>query len=261
MNKTAIITGGNGGIGYELARLFAEDKYDLVLIARDEEKLRRVQTLLMEDFDIGVEILSKDLSHNGVGGEIYSEIKRKKISPDVLVNNAGFGDYGSFVSEDMNKIHSMLMVNTVALTELTRYFLPEMFQKKKGKILNVSSVAAFMPGPLMAVYFATKAYVQSFTEALAHELEKTGITVTALVPGATKTGFQERAKLEGVKTFKFGVMSAKAVAKEGYKGLMEGKTVVVTGPTNKIMTGFMKIIPRQTAARIVKNAQKKINSS
>ena len=256
MDRRALVTGGSSGIGYELSRLLAGDGYDLVLVASNQEKLVESGDAIRKEFGTDVKVLRKDLSEIGAAFEIYEELRERDLIPDILINNAGFGAFGPFAGQPTEKIHGMIMVNVLALTELTRLFVPEMVKRGSGRILNVSSVAAFMPGPSMAVYFATKAYVQSFTEALSHETEDTGITVSALCPGATRTGFQDRADLKGAKSFKYGVMSAKNVALEGYQGMMEGKTVIITGFTNRLTIRLMKIIPRKIAAHLVEISQK-----
>lgn len=194
---TALITGASSGIGYELARLFARKGHGLVLVARNQETLRELAEKLEREHGIRAIVVSKDLSLPSTPEEIFRELAEKSISVDILVNNAGFGTRGMFSNADTDSQLKMIQVNTTALTHLTRLFLERMSRPRKGRILNVASTAAFQPGPLMAVYYATKAYVLSFSEALASELHGSGVTVTALCPGPTRTEFERRAGMEG----------------------------------------------------------------
>ncbi|MBT2690961.1 SDR family oxidoreductase [Bacillus sp. ISL-47] len=248
MAKTALITGATSGLGLEFVKLFAKDGFNLVLVARNEQKLMEVK----EAFNhIEVTIISKDLSVPGAAREVYDEIGKRNISIDVLVNNAGFGLMGNFDELDLQKQINMIQLNITALTELTCYFLPAMKERNSGRILNVASTAAFQPGPLMAVYYATKAYVLSFSEALVEELSDYAITVTTLCPGATKTNFGSVASVEGTKMFSRS-MPADVVAKLGYEGLMSGKRVLITGGINKIGALSAKFLPRSVAAKVAK---------
>ena len=189
--ETALITGATKGIGYELTKLFARDSYNLVLIARDAKKLNEIKTDLNNEYNVDILIIVKDLSKPNAALEIFNETVEKQIVINVLVNNAGIGDFGKFQKQNFLKINEILQINIVSLTELTRLFMSNMLKKKEGKILNISSMAAFQPGPYMAVYYASKAYVQSFSEAITSELKGTGVSVTTLCPGPTKSGFQK----------------------------------------------------------------------
>ena len=235
MKNYTLITGATSGIGLELAELFAKDKNNLVLVARGTDKLKEIKDNYEKNYGINIEIISADLSDLNAPENIYKILKEKQISIDNLVNNAGFASFGLFNEIDKEVDLGMLKVNVFALTHLIKLFLPDMVKNKKGRILNIASTAAFQPGPLMAVYYASKAYVLYLSEALASELEGTGVTVTALCPGPTKTGFQQRAKMEKSKLIKSNVMDAKAVSKTGYDALMNGKTFVVPGFKNKML--------------------------
>jgi uncharacterized protein len=254
--KTALITGASGGIGYELARIFARDGYNLILVARNEQKLAQIADDFQQKHGIFVKIIVKDLSLATSPEEIYLELQKASIPVDVLVNNAGFATYGLFNEIDLTDELQMLQVNVVCLTHLSKLFLKEMVKQGSGKILNVASTAAFQPGPLMTVYYATKAYVLSFSEALSNELEGTGVTVTALCPGPTTSGFQQRAAMEdsnmvnGQK-----IMDAQTVAEVGYRGFMANKTVVIPGMKNKILAATVKFVPRKILLNMVKNMQ------
>ncbi len=190
MPKTALITGASSGIGYELSKLFAQDSYDLVLIARSENKLQDLAAKLQNEFGSQVKVIVQDLGINFAPKTIFSQLQEENITIDVLVNNAGFATYGLFTETDLQAELEMMQVNMVALTHLTKLFLPGMVQRRQGKILNIASTAAFQPGPLMAVYYATKAYVLSFSEAIANELIGTGVTVTVLCPGQQNQVFK-----------------------------------------------------------------------
>jgi len=248
MNKTVLITGATSGLGYEFVKLFADDGYNLVLVARNTEKMSAIQQTYSH---LDVVVLTKDLSKSGAAKEVYEEMKAKDIHIDVLVNNAGFGLMGEFDQLDLQKQVEMIQLNITALTELTHYFLPEMKERNSGRILNVASTAAFQPGPLMAVYYATKAYVLSFSEALVEELSNYSVTVTTLCPGATKTNFGSVASVEKTKMFSKAMLSD-VVAKEGYNGLMNGKRVIITGSVNKLGAISAKFLPRSLAAKIAK---------
>ncbi|MFQ4140898.1 SDR family oxidoreductase [Chlorogloeopsis sp. ULAP02] len=254
MGKTALITGASGGIGYELAKLFALDGYNLVLVARSEEKLKKIAKEFTEKSDIKVEIIVKDLSVPTTPTEIFTELQQAGIKVDVLVNNAGFGSYGFFHETDLKSELELLQVNVVSLTHLTKLFLKDMVQQGYGKVLNVSSGAAFQPGPIMAVYYATKAYVLSFSEAIANELEGTGVTVTALCPGPTESSFQQRAAMGQIKLVASQKsMDAETVAKIGYHGLMSNKTVVIPGLKNKLLAEAVRFIPRKMVVKITRS--------
>lgn len=248
MKKTALITGATSGLGYEFVKLFARDGYNLVLIARNEQKLEEMKHTFT---NIEVTVIAKDLSVLGAVKEVFQEIEKMELEIDVLVNNAGFGLMGAFDELDIQKQLEMIQLNISALTELTYYFLPRFKQKNSGRILNVASTAAFQPGPLMAVYYATKAFVLSFSEALAEELNGTNVTVTTLCPGATKTNFASVAKVEGTKMFSR-AMSADIVAQKGYEATMKGKRVIITGGLNKAGAFGAKFMPRSLGAKIAK---------
>lgn len=255
--KTALITGASGGLGYEFAKLFAQNGYNLGLVARSKDKLAQLANELEGKHRISVKVLAKDLSDPASPDEIYAELQQESIPIEVLVNNAGFATYGFFAETDLAKELQMMQLNMGTLTHLTKLFLPNMLARKRGRILNVASTAAFQPGPLMTVYYATKAYVLSFSEALANELDGTGVTVTALCPGPTQTGFQARASMEDSKLVSGGLMDTETVAKIGYQGLMKGKVIVIPGLTNKALSLLPRFLPRTLVTQIVRKAQER----
>ena len=257
--KTALITGASSGIGYELTKLFAHDGYNLILVARNHKQLMQVADELKEKHGVSVKVISKDLSMASAPEEIFRELEQEAIEIDALVNNAGFATYGLFSETDLDAELQMMQVNMVTLTHLTKLLLPGMLQKRTGKILNVASTAAFQPGPLMANYYATKAYVLSFSEALADELRGTGVNVTALCPGATESGFQKRANMQDSKLFTGKILDAQTVARIGYRGLMTNKTVVIPGLRNKILVESVRFFPRKIVRRVVRNMQESIH--
>jgi hypothetical protein len=246
----ALITGASSGIGSDLAKLLAEGGHDLVLVARNEEALRSVAAEC-EKSGVKAHVLAKDLSSPSAAQEIFDELSARGIAVEVLVNNAGFGTHGMFVRTKLEDEVGMIQVNIVALIQLTRLFLPQMVSRKSGKIMNVGSMAGFVPGPYMSVYYATKAFVLSHSIALAQEVKKSGVIISALCPGPTRTDFQRRAKIAESKLFKTrGSMSSMDVAKAGYEGLMKGKLIVVPGFSNKVIRAASKIAPRRMLARI-----------
>jgi uncharacterized protein len=259
MNKTALITGASTGIGFEFAKLLAADGYNLVLIARDEQKLREIAASLPSKFNVSVKIYPKDLSVTSDIENLVRQIREDVGTIEVLVNNAGFGLSGAFVETNLARELEMIQLNVVSLVIFTKLLAKEMVQRKAGKILNVASTAAFQPGPLMAIYYATKAFVLSFSEALAEELKESGVTVTALCPGPTATQFSKRADLEQSRLFKGGivpVLDAATVAKIGYDGLSKGQRVVIPGLINKIGAFSVRLTPRKLVAQIAKQLNK-----
>lgn len=251
--KAVLITGASSGIGHELSKLFARDGYNLVLVARNEQKLKQIANELKENFGISAKVILKDLSNTNSPKEIFDKLQQESVRIDILVNNAGFGVYGVFSETSLIEELQMIQVNLVSLTHLTKLFLPEMLKHRYGKILNVGSIGSFVPGPLNAVYCATKAYVLSFSEAIAEELRDTGVTVTALCPGTTRTEFHKRARMEDINLLRFGVMDARTVAKIGYRALMKGRErVVIPGAYNRIQMFLSRFMPRKMLVKIVK---------
>lgn len=251
MAKTVLITGASGGIGCELAKVFASNGYNLILVARSLDKLQQLQATLTQDCNVQVDVVGQDLSQPDAPVHLWQQLQHQGLTVDVLVNNAGIGNYGPFPESDWSKQSALLQLNIVTLTHLTRLFLPPMLERGYGKILNVASTAAFQPGPFMATYYASKSYVMSFTEALAHELEGTGITATALCPGPTQgTDFQARAELD-VNFFKqLKLPQASAVAQFGYEALERNQRVAVHGTLNQLLVFANRLMPR----RVVTNA-------
>ena len=258
MSKTALITGASGGIGYELALLFARDGFDCIVVARSHDKLNALAARMQSEFRVKTLVLAKDLSKPAAVDEIYEEVSAASMQVDVLVNNAGFPVYGLFSETDLQVELEMLQVNVIALTALTKLFLKGMVERRYGRILNLASTAAFEPGPLMAVYYASKAYVLSFSEALANELRGTGITVTTLAPGPTRTGFQKRGQLEDSRLVQGEIADAQSVALAGYRGLMAGKTLVIPGFTNKLIPLIVRVSPRGMITRVVRRMQERV---
>ena len=252
MALTALVTGASSGIGHELARVLARDGYHLVLVARSTERLQVVADELRRTHGVSVQVLPHDLSDPVAPEAIAAALQREGIALDVLVNNAGFGTHGLFATSDWAAESGMIRVNMVALTHLTRLVLPGMIQRRSGKILNVASLAAFQPGPLMAVYYASKAYTLSFSEALAEELRGTGVTVTALCPGYVPTGFQARAGIQQAPTTTISeILDARTVAEIGYRGLMRGDPVVIPGFRNRLSILAVRLTPRSLVRRLV----------
>ena len=258
MNKTALITGASSGIGYELAQIFAAEGYDLVLVARSTEKLTEIKHNLENQHQITVYNITKDLSVPSSANEIYNELANAGKKIDVLVNNAGFGDFGEFYNSDINKLHNMIELNINTLTKMTRLFLPQMIERKSGKILNIASLGSFQPGPLMAVYYASKAYVLSFSEAISRELKNSGVTVTAVCPGPTKTKFTQAANLGMSGLFvNLHIASAQSVANFAYKKMQKGKVVAVPGFFNKVAAVGVRLLPKRIVRNMVYRLQKK----
>jgi short-subunit dehydrogenase len=258
MNKTALITGASAGIGLEFAKIFAKEKYDLVISARNGTKLNELATEIKNKHNVNVKVVVKDLSKHNAGEEIFNELKEENIVTDVLVNNAGFGVFDNYWDIELQDEKNMLQVNIMALAELTNLFAKDMVNRGGGKILNVASTAAFQPGPTMAGYYASKAFVLSYSQAVDFELREKGVQVSTLCPGPTITEFQIRANLEDVNLFKKGfVMSAEEVAQIGYNGLMKGKPVIIAGAMNKISAMSSKISPSKVSMKIVNWLQSK----
>lgn len=257
-SKWALITGASSGIGYELALIHASLGENLVLVARSEQKLNELKYQLEEKYKIQVEILVLDLAEAKNVEKLFEFTQTKQISIDYLINNAGFGDFGFFHEADWNKIDQMIQLNISTLTQLTHLYSQEMVKRKSGRILNVASTAAFQPGPLMAVYFATKAYVLHFSEAIGNELKPFGVSVTALCPGATESGFQAAAGLEESKLIKDKKLpSSKVVALYGHKAMMKDKSVAIHGFMNKILANTVRFTPRSLAVKVVRKIQDK----
>ena len=260
MKEVALITGASTGIGRELALIHAERTGDLVIIARNIDKLNSLKTQIENKYKRSVLVIAKDLSQMTSANEIFEEIKSKNIQVDYLMNNAGFGGHGLFHERTMQSDLDMIQVNITTLTALTKLFLPEMVQRNSGKILNTSSTASLLPGPLQAVYFATKAYVTFLSNALSEELRNTNITVTNLMPGATETEFAKTSGMDKTDLFKKTV-SAHSVALEGYDGMMAGKLDVISGLSfgNKIMMKLAGFIPKKVALKQIRQMQEVTN--
>jgi hypothetical protein len=255
--QTALITGASFGIGLELAQVFAREGYNLVLVARSADKLRHLASELEKAHNTRSLILATDLTEPGAAAYVIDQTIRADIRVDVLVNNAGFGQYGFFAENDLEECLRQIQLNVTTLTHLTRLYLPGMIERKSGRILNVASTAAFQPGPLMAVYYATKAYVLHLSEALANEVQGTGVTVTCLCPGPTATEFQERAHMTGIRLANYGVMDARTVAEDGYRALMSGKPVAISGFKNWLVAQSVRFAPRRLVAAMARKLQEK----
>lgn len=252
---TVLVTGGSGGIGFELAKVFASNGERLVLVARDEDELRVKLAALTASSGIEHRAFAFDLSDPGAAATLMTRLEGEGITVDVLVNNAGFGAYGPFAESDLDTDLAMIRVNILALTELTKRLLPGMLARRNGKVLNLASTAAFLPGPRMAVYYASKAYVLSFSEAVAEEVRGSGVSVTALCPGPTRTSFEDRAGAGASRLFRYGAADPAEVAQAGYDGLMAGKAVVVPGISNRVMTFLPRLAPRRLTAALVNRVQ------
>ena len=251
--NTALITGASGGLGEEFAKLLAAEKWNLILVARSKDKLDALKSDLEKTHSITVQVIDLDLSLPHATETLMKQIGNQDI--DLLINNAGFGDFGLFQDANPVRIRQMIDLNVGALTDLTRAILPKMTARKTGKILNVASTAAFQPGPLMTVYYATKAYVLNFSLALSNELQGTGITVTCLCPGPTRTGFATNAHMGKSKLFKRKIMSAAEVVSIGLRACMQGKELVIPGQTNLFGTFMTRFVSRAFAAKIARSMQ------
>jgi uncharacterized protein len=256
--KTALITGASNGIGLELAKIHASNGGNLVLVARNKSKLDELKTELENQYKISVYTIGKDLSLANAAQEVYNETNQQKIQVDYLINNAGFGDFGMFVETNWNKELQMINLNITTLTQFTKLYLQDMVTRKSGRIMNVASTAAFQSGPTMAVYYATKAYVLSFSEAIDNEVSDKGVTVTSLCPGATESGFQAAAAMEESALVKGKKLpTSKEVAEYGYKSMLAGKTVAIHGMMNWIMANSVRFTPRAIVVKLTRKLQDK----
>jgi len=259
MNGTALITGASSGIGFEMSQMLARDGWDVILVGRNTEVLEQLRTRIGEKYDqCSVYVVSADLSKDGAAQQLYKDVKDIGVNVDFLINCAGLGDFGPFAECDLRKQETQIHVNDLALTGITRLFLPEMIERGSGRILNVSSIAAFQPGPLMSVYYASKAYVQSFTEALAVELRGTGVKVSVLCPGPVDTPFLKLAGQTEQNMFKKSAcVTAAYVAEYGLKRAFKNKVVIVVGLSNKLLIFVERLVPRSWIRRIVYMIQAK----
>jgi len=259
MAKTVLITGASGGIGKELAECFAQGGHNVVLVARSEDKLLDLAKGYLKKYGIQATVIAKDVASPGVPGEIFEELKEKGIIIDYLVNNAGFGLYGNFLETQLEEETNMIDINIKALTAMTKLFLPDMVKRGQGGIMNVASLVSFFPGPMMSVYYATKAYVLSFTEALENEVRGTGVIVSALCPGLTSTGFVNRSGMGDSKLYQNGgLMEAKQVAEEGYRAFLQGQTLIIPGARNRFMAFIPRFMPRKMVTHVIGSIQKRV---
>lgn len=257
--STALITGASSGIGESLARQLAAHGADLILVARTEDRLHALAAELGARYRVQVHVLPADLNLPGAGAQLHAAVQARGLSVDILVNNAGLGGYGEFSAQPPAEIDRMIAVNIGALTGLTRAFLPDMLARGRGRVLNVASTAAFQPGPLMAVYYATKAYVLSFSEAIAEEVAGSGVSVTALCPGPVRTGFQAVSRLGESDLLtgpaRLAILSADEVARLGVRGMLVGQRVVVAGRLNRVQTLLPRLLPRAVVTRLIARVQ------
>jgi uncharacterized protein len=254
--KTALVTGAASGLGFEFSLLLAKDSYNLILVDIDATKLEYAKKRIQKTYDTNVQILVKDLSKANIAQEIFEHVEETPI--DILINNAGFGLFGAFSDTKWQRESEMLNLHINTTTQLTKLILKGMVDRSNGKILNISSLAAFLPGPLMAIYYASKAYILSFSEAIANELKGTGVTVTALCPGQTKTSFQEVVSSTSCKNKKaFNMACPIEVAKYGYAAMLKGKTVAIPGKFNKFLATLSRFVPRKMTTSIVRKIQEK----
>ena len=259
MNSTrnyTLITGASTGIGYELAKLFAKDRHNLILVARDEGKLETAKNELSK-YNVEVKILSLDLSKSGDIQGLFNYVEMNKLNVDILVNNAGIGTFGDFSEIEWVKEEALIDINIKALTKLTKYFLPKIIECKNGGILNVASTAAFCSGPRMAAYYASKAYVLNLTEAIYEECKDSGIRISCLCPGPVKTTFQDKAGIKKSESAKKYLMDAEEVAKVSYKDFKKGKLIIIPGMKNKLLVIGNKLLPRRISRKIILKTNKK----
>jgi short-subunit dehydrogenase len=256
MNKVALITGASSGIGKQLASIHAKKGGDLVIIARREDKLREIKDALETEHSVEVTVIPKDLTRIEAAQEIYDEVKNANIEVEYLINNAGFGGRGKFCERAWERDLSMIQLNIITLTALSRFFLADFVKRNRGRVLNVSSTASLLPGPLQAVYYATKAYVTSFSNALAEELHDTNVTVTTLLPGATETEFARTSGMDKTSLFEK-TFSARSVAQDGYDAMLAGKLDVISGVTfgQRLMLATVPLVPKKLLLRQVRKMQ------
>ncbi len=253
----ALVTGASSGIGRELLDRFAADRMDLIITARDETALKTAADDLTAKYGIAVTVIPADLARPGEAHRLFAEVEKRGIAVEYLVNNAGFGNYGALHEADARKMDDMVQVNVASLVTLTRLFLPGMVARKSGRILQVASVAAFQPGPLMAVYYATKAFVLSFSEAVAEELTGTGVTMTCLCPGPVHTQFAARSNFNHSRVFQSHAAQASDVADYGYRAFMRGEILAVHGFNNRLLVLAGRFIPRRLIVKMVRWMQEK----
>ena len=256
MTDAILITGASGGIGLALATVCAEKGHNLVLVARNHERLSAIGDDLAKTYNISVHTIEQDLSAMDAAESVVANIDKHHIQVSGLINNAGFGLGGAFAESDAAKLTGMLQVNMVALTELMRLLLPKMVENKSGRILNVASIAAFLPGPYMAAYYASKAYVLSLSQGVAEEVSASGVTVTALCPGPTKTNFAAAANVQKSRIFKGHLLDVREVAVAGYAGMMAGDLVVIPGFSNKVTTTMARFVPRGLLSAVAGKANR-----
>jgi short-subunit dehydrogenase len=255
-NTTALITGGSTGIGLDLAREFASHKHNLVIVARNADRLDQAAGALEGKYGVKVTAIPSDLSIDGSPQRLFDAIAGEGIQVDYLVNNAGFGLGGEFADTDLDRELDMIQLNVAAVVHMTKLFMQPMLRRKNGRIMNVASIAGFQPGPLMSVYYASKAFVLSFSEAVAEELRGTGVTMTCLCPGPTETEFAATAGIASTRLFtQMGVKDSAGVAAHGYKAMMKGERVVIPGVTNKMLVQGVRATPRSLVTRIVRKIQ------
>ena len=252
----ALVTGASRGIGLALATVIARNKYDLVLVARNSDALEAAAGMIEAKFGVRAIVIPADLSRADAPRELFDAVRNQSIDVEILVNNAGFGLGGEFMETNLERELDMIEVNIAAVTQLTKLFGAAMVKRRRGRIMNVASTAAFQPGPLMSVYYATKAYVLSFSQAIAEELRNTGVTVTALCPGATATDFADTAEISNTRLFrKLGVADAEPVAEYGYKAMMRGERVAIPSWRDKLMVQSERLAPRRLVTAIVRRVQ------
>jgi len=256
MKNVALITGASTGIGKEFATIHAEKGGDLIIVARRKEKLELLKQDLEKKHGVQVRYIVKDLSLENAPREVYEEVKQAGIEIDYLINNAGFGGLGKFYERDWKLDETMINLNIRALSALTRFFLPDFVKRNSGRILNVSSTASYTPGPLQAVYYASKSYVTFFSNALAEELSDSNVTVTSLHPGPTKTEFASVSGMDKTNLFNK-PFSARSVAEKGYDGMLKGKLNVLAGIafSQRMMLPLIPILPRKTVIRMIRKMQ------
>jgi uncharacterized protein len=259
--RYALVTGGTSGIGYELSKLLANDGYNLILVARDENDLLRVASEFRQQYSIQVITIAKDLFNRANAFELYHEVKSRNIEVDILINNAGHGHYGEFIDTDLYRELDIIDLNIASVVVLTKLFLKEMVSRRSGKIMNLSSIASKVPGPWQSVYHGTKAFIQSFTEAIRSEVKDSGVTITALLPGATDTDFFNKAGMNESKMVQESKLSDPAdVARDGYEALMSGDDMVISGLKNKLQVAMGNVTPDAMAADKMKKQQEPVDT-